>query len=220
MSLEALTALHGAGLLRPVDLHFARLMAGYADSGHEAIALIAALLSVELGRGHVCVELAAVDGKPFAGLESPLAPRLDAAQLRAALVAEARLCAGPASTAPLPLVLDGDRVYLHRYWAGEGRVAARLRALATRPVAAAPDARALLDRLYPDDSGRQRRAEARLRDGTDARAGGDQRRPGHRQDDHRGEPARRVRARRGSRVRNAVASAPRRADRQGGGTRG
>ena len=76
MSLEALTALHGAGLLRPVDLHFARLMAGYADSAHEAIALIAALLSVELGRGHVCVELAAVDGKPFAGLESALAPRL------------------------------------------------------------------------------------------------------------------------------------------------
>ncbi|MBP6479376.1 MAG: exodeoxyribonuclease V subunit alpha, partial [Pseudomonadales bacterium] len=152
MSLEALTALHGAGLLRPVDLHFARLMAGYADSAHEAIALIAALLSVELGRGHVCVELAAVDGKPFAGLESALAPLLDAAQLRAALAGEARLCAGPASTAPLPLVLDGDRVYLHRYWAGEGRVAARLRALATRPVAAAPDARALLERLYPDDS--------------------------------------------------------------------
>lgn len=152
MSLEALTALHGAGLLRPVDLHFARLMAGYADSAHEAIALIAALLSVELGRGHVCVELAAVDGKPFAGLESTLAPVLDAAQLRAALAGEARLCAGPASTAPLPLVLDGDRVYLHRYWAGEGRVAARLRALATRPVAAAPDARALLERLYPDDS--------------------------------------------------------------------
>ena len=152
MSLEALAALHGAGLLRPVDLHFARLMAGYADSAHEAIALIAALLSVELGRGHVCVELAAVDGKPFAGLESALAPLLDAAQLRAALAAESRLCAGPASTAPLPLVLDGDRVYLHRYWAGEGRVAARLRALATRPVAAAPDARALLERLYPDDS--------------------------------------------------------------------
>jgi exodeoxyribonuclease V alpha subunit len=152
MSLEALAALHGAGLLRPVDLHFARLMAGHADTAHDAIALLAALLSVELGRGHVCVELAAVDGKPFAALESELAPRLDAAQLRAALAAEPRICAAPATRQPRPLVLDGDRVYLHRYWAGEGRVAARLRALAARHVAAAPDARAMLDRLYADDS--------------------------------------------------------------------
>jgi exodeoxyribonuclease V alpha subunit len=152
MSLEALAALHRTGLLRPVDLHFARLIAGYADTAHDAIALLAALLSVELGRGHVCVELAAVDGKPFAALESELAPRLDAAQLRAALAAEPRICAAPAMRQPRPLVLDGDRVYLHRFWAGEGRVAARLRALAAQRVAAAADARAMLDRLYTDDS--------------------------------------------------------------------
>jgi len=152
MSLETLAALQRAGLLRPVDVHFARQLAGYAAHAPDAIALLAALLSAELGRGHVCVELAAIDGAPFAGLEPELAPRLDAAALRAALAAETGLCAraGAGDADARPLVLDGDRVYLHRYWASECRVAERLRELAQRRIEPGADAPALLARLYPD----------------------------------------------------------------------
>jgi exodeoxyribonuclease V alpha subunit len=150
MSLEALALLQEANFLRPVDVHFARQLVRHADSDPDAIALLAALLSVELGRGHVCVELGALDGKPFAGFETELAPRLDAARLGAALRAEPRLCAHEGAAEPRPLVRDGDRVYLHRYWLSECRVAARLRALAARRIALEEGSRELLHRLYPD----------------------------------------------------------------------
>jgi len=152
MSLETLGELLAEGWIRPVDLHFARQLARYADHDSDAIALLAALLSVELGRGHVCVELDALDGQAFAGLGTGSAPPLDATRLRSALGAERRLCARPGDAIARPLVLDGERVYLHRFWASECRVATRLRSLAERRIGLSDHTVTLLHALHPDVS--------------------------------------------------------------------
>jgi len=77
-----------------------------------------------LGEGHACLTL---------GVEEPGIPGEAAycstAALRAALEASV-LVGGPG--ARCPLILEGDRLYLHRYWQYEERLAQRLRALMAR----------------------------------------------------------------------------------------
>jgi exodeoxyribonuclease V alpha subunit len=152
MSLELLARLQEEGSIRALDLHFARQLAACASADHAQIALLGALLSVELGRGHVCIELDALDGRRFADLEDAQAPLLDAALLRRVLQRATDVCATPADAQARPLLLDGTRLYLQRYWQCEQRVAARLRAMSQRVHALDPAGIALLHALHEDQS--------------------------------------------------------------------
>jgi exodeoxyribonuclease V alpha subunit len=182
-----LIALMRAGALRAVDAHFAALMArlsaqpdadGAAGAAlaspaaaqparSAAVTLAAALVSAHAGEGHSCLPLArAAGGEAFPTVPgvAPQAPALPV--WRAALHASG--VAGAPQTqadAPTPLVLDGaDRLYLHRHWRDEARVAQRLCALAAPRADADPGAvRAVLGALFPGDDGGatgQRRAAA------------------------------------------------------------
>ncbi len=144
--LEGLFAsLQRGGLAGPLDLHFARLMCRLDDGGSEALALAAALVSRHTGEGHVCLPLdRASDGAGRAGegmvLPQP-GPWIDVLR-RSAVVG------GPGEFRPL--ILDGARLYLHRYWRHEYRLAAALEARAA-PFEL-PDEQALkqaLARLFP-----------------------------------------------------------------------
>ena len=53
-----LDALHGAGILSPLDVHFARAMGRIADESRQDVLLAAALLSRHVGNGHVCLDVA------------------------------------------------------------------------------------------------------------------------------------------------------------------
>ena len=140
------------------------------------LALAAALASHQLGRGHACLDLAAVlsdpqgtlalpperqesrPAEPDAALAPPRPPAtllagVDLKSWLAALDCPGRVGAGPGNT---PLVLIGERLYLRRYWQYEQTVGQAIRGRLTddgadRPFG--PDEQALLqaslDVLFP-----------------------------------------------------------------------
>jgi len=126
---------------------FARVVVRLAPGASDAVRIAAALTADATAAGHVCVDLAAVAGKPaFDGAFEvpPLAALIDA--LRAT-----PLVAAPGGFAPL--VLDRHRLYLHRYWRYETSLAAALRARSGQPAddVNEPALAAALARLFPDE---------------------------------------------------------------------
>ncbi len=156
------------GLIRELDYHFARLVdelvsrggenGGLADAA-DGVLLAAALVSRQTGEGDVCLHLADWAGRAaFEELPELSAPPLG--EWRAMLEA----CPAVAAAADAPLVLDGDALYLARYWAFETGLAAALRARA-ESWAEGVDRKRLADglrRLLGDDAAAagQRRAAA------------------------------------------------------------
>ncbi len=125
-----------AGVLAVADLRIAETLGRLADD-RTAPVLLAAALAVRAPRlGHVCVELATVAGTVTAdgadpvdgALPWPEPPAWRAALAASPLVTEGRM-------ADRPLVLDGDRLYLERYWHFEQEVA---RGLAERAAVVTP----------------------------------------------------------------------------------
>lgn len=121
-----------AGTLRPLDAHFAAFLSELEGRAVPALAAAAALVSQQLGEGHICADLGEHAGRPlFAepgeGSEGVTAPPL-ADWLEA--LRGCRVVAGPEALAPL--VLTGQRLYLQRYWSYERGLAERLRGLAGR----------------------------------------------------------------------------------------
>jgi exodeoxyribonuclease V alpha subunit len=108
-----------------LDLHFARLLVAEASAPSESLALAAALTSHASSEGHVCFDLRHTAGQPLAteAKAAILAPAL--ADWRRALLASG-VVGQPGEWQPL--ILDNaDRLYLHRYWHYEQRLAAALR---------------------------------------------------------------------------------------------
>ena len=111
----------------PLDLHFARFLAGFSTAAAGEVFLAAALLSRATGAGDVCLDLAAAAGQPVpatAGIDSPAAfPELDAwiAALRSSAVV-----GSPGQKRPLVLE-GGNRLYLRRYWEYEHAAAESVR---------------------------------------------------------------------------------------------
>ncbi|MGE3173038.1 MAG: exodeoxyribonuclease V subunit alpha [Planctomycetota bacterium] len=105
-----------------------RLCAAAGGTGDgRALAAAAAAVLEALQDGHTCAVLTAV--LAAAGEPAPWSdvPALRAALLATGAVADAAVDPDAAPARPLPLVLDGDRLYLLRHHAAERRVAARLR---------------------------------------------------------------------------------------------
>ena len=109
------------GLIRDLDLQFARLMGRLAKASGEPLLLAAALTSRAAGEGHVCLELAPIAGAPLEeGGES--APPLEA--WRTALLTSGVVGRAGDGT---PLILDlDDRLYLARHHHYEARLAEAL----------------------------------------------------------------------------------------------
>ncbi|WP_016855846.1 exodeoxyribonuclease V subunit alpha [Halomonas smyrnensis] len=164
------------GWLRSLDRAFAAFLhreATAANGMSEAsplLLLAAALASHQLGRGHVCLDLAQTLATPDLALSlppegdslddpPPLPSRVMAAleldAWRAALAQPELVADGPGST---PLVLAGTdarpRLYLRRYWQHEQDIHSRIFArLGSGENDEAPDAarlRPILDALFPE----------------------------------------------------------------------
>jgi len=158
------TRLTEAGELRRLSGAFARFVAslGRASPGDPspAVLLAATVLSELEGRGHSCLQLhdLATDpaallgwtGEQWQGLAATVAPLPKSAKAWAAQLAA---CEQVWQVGDLdygePLVFDGERLYLRRYWRDETVVAdsIRARAAATRPVDTAR-VRSWLDLLF------------------------------------------------------------------------
>jgi len=131
---------------------------GQASDG--ILARTAAWLSWSYTQGHVCLDLAEKCEQPwFDGLfmDEALAPSL--------IDWRTALCGSPCVAAPehyAPMVLDGNRLYLHRYYHDEGAIAQALLQRMNTPVPCDETVlRATLSRLFPDERfAEQKRAVA------------------------------------------------------------
>ena len=148
-----------AGELRRLSSAFARFIA-QLGTAPPPLVLAAAILSELEGHGHSCVQLADLAAGPAALLgwseEQWAQLAAAAAPLPRGVAGWRKLLAGCDQVwvreefdYDQPLVLDGERLYLRRYWRDETQVAraVRERAEATHPVDA-PLVRAWLDKLF------------------------------------------------------------------------
>ena len=131
--------------LRPLDVAFARFLAEQDAQADGAWLLLAALLSRRVADGHLCLDLSLWE--PLAEEQAWPASWREAV---ARILGDARrpdwIGAGSAAT---PLVLDGTRLYLRRYWNHERQVAEAIRARLAQAWAAPAHLRAELARLFP-----------------------------------------------------------------------
>ncbi|MDI5921343.1 exodeoxyribonuclease V subunit alpha [Halomonas sp. LR5S13] len=130
------------GWLRTLDRAFAAFLAREVPDASAPLLLAAALASHQLGRGHVCLDLERTLAEPDLALSLPpegdsledppprpsqLLGELALADWQEALTHPLIVGHGPGNT---PLVLDGPRLYLRRYWQHERsiqqHIAARL----------------------------------------------------------------------------------------------
>jgi len=129
-------------------------VAGAAPASVAAVARASAALSEAVSDGHVCLMLAALASEA-AGDDAPV--RLDVAGWRAALRASG-IVGTPDAPGVLPLILDDeDRLYLHRYFDFERRLARRLvqaREAGARDGAGSPELRAQLAELFAGNAAR------------------------------------------------------------------
>ena len=149
---ESLQKLQDAKALRPLDRYFADFISRASGSSEEQFLLAAALASRQLADGHVCLDLPQLAGKDFPGADElnrngaePTGGIGAAAQqyqiklpgrdewLAALQSPSAKICVGLPGERK-PLILDGTRLYLHRYHQYEMQVA---QALQQRAAAAA-----------------------------------------------------------------------------------
>ncbi|WP_322527717.1 exodeoxyribonuclease V subunit alpha [Salinicola sp. LHM] len=171
---EALALWVELGWLRQLDRHFAIFLAERDPGDDPLLWLAAALASHQVGRGHVCLSLSRVLEAPRSALSlPPLEEGNDAAQAVvlpesllegvtpqrwAAVLAASSIVAlaGEASGLATPLVLDGERLYLRRYWQAESGVAAHLRQRLGQPLAVADELAEQLAALF---AGNQREGD-------------------------------------------------------------
>ncbi|MFS7185791.1 exodeoxyribonuclease V subunit alpha [Serratia proteamaculans] len=138
------------GVLRPLDLQFARVVAG---SDEPEMLLAAACLSAEAGAGHVCLMLEQLlPENLFDGRQPELAQaawlaagQLDVAGWQQRLSASAAV--GDGSTA-MPIVLQQQRLYLQRMWQNEGEVAEFISSDSLPQAVEEAELRAILDQLF------------------------------------------------------------------------
>ncbi len=119
------------GLLRNLDLYFARQMFKLDASSNEQLMLPAALASRAIGDGDVCLDLAAVAATQLKDLKLSTEYRLDIPSLKELreTLRDSGVVGSPGEIAPL--ILDGrDHLYLGRYWWFEKQVADALLARA------------------------------------------------------------------------------------------
>ncbi len=153
-----LAQLRASGVVTPVDLGVAETVCRLAGETGEDVRVAVALAARAPRHGHVCVELDRVaerlavgaddgtPGTPAAAIEWP-----EPAMWRDRVAASPAVrVAGTHGDATRPLVLDGDRLYLDRYWRYEQRLLDRLQRLAgvTRHDTDPHVVRAWLDRLF------------------------------------------------------------------------
>lgn len=135
--LSALRARHEVEELSGFELEFAALMlelASEADSAtRTALALAAALTGQHMLDGHVCVDLAQVAGTLVLGTQAPALEDWLVRLSATPVVAKVDRHSTPGSGAR-PLILEGSRLYLQRYWRYERELAQRLRARAAMPL--------------------------------------------------------------------------------------
>lgn len=146
------------GQLRALDLAFARFLQAQDPHAPAIVPLLGALVSRQQADGHLCLDLSAWQsladdgGWPEPWRDAMAHVETDASPLLSStLVAHA----DDAHHSGCPLVLDGMRLYLRRYWNHEQRVAQAIGQRLARRAAAPTQLSEQLHRLFPTPAGAQ-----------------------------------------------------------------
>ena len=146
--LAMLDAAEAQERLRPLDTAFARFLAEQDPGADAGWLLLAALLSRRVADGHLCLDLALWE--PLADDQSWPAPWRDAiGRVLRDGHPPAWIAMGEGAA---PLVLDGSRLYLRRYWNHERQVAQAIRERLALPPSAPAHLREELARLFPGEA--------------------------------------------------------------------
>ncbi|CAH7345193.1 exodeoxyribonuclease V subunit RecD [Vibrio chagasii] len=136
-TISALEQLKEDGNLRQLDFHFAKtVIASETSELKELTAFAAALVSSELGKGNTCIRLDRVNlSRPF-GVESDLSAELfshipDASTWEDML--DKSLVVSRSSQTPL--IINGGRLYLNRFWRCETEISRDLALMASESSA-------------------------------------------------------------------------------------
>ncbi|UAW98056.1 exodeoxyribonuclease V subunit alpha [Halopseudomonas nanhaiensis] len=152
------------GWLRSLDKALVDFLLEQEPGCSPLVLLAAALVSHQLGHGHVCLHLGATLEEPDLALSLP--PEGEAAQgallpsrllgglslehWQEALQSSAVVDAHEPEQGSRPLVMAGPRLYLRRYWQYERDTVIALSRRLRQPLALAPGMSERLDRLFAD----------------------------------------------------------------------
>jgi exodeoxyribonuclease V alpha subunit len=137
--------------LRPLDVALARFMAERDIHAPPSLLWLTALLSRQLADGHLCLDLDALAEQAHEQ-DWPSSWREQLRELDAqhAELLNSPLVAGAdGNPANAPLVLDGHRLYLRRYWSHECQVATAIRERLSRTLVVPEQLAYELARLFP-----------------------------------------------------------------------
>jgi exodeoxyribonuclease V alpha subunit len=149
---EDLENLASVGAVSSLDIHFARFLERLNGGRNSGLALAAALVSAHTRRGHICIGLKNMGGKPIEGA-AELGPLPEAEIWRAELAAT-KAVGSPGEYKPLVLD-DAGRLYLYRYWEYQRKLAGNLRARIgeAADITAPGVLKERLDRVFPSAGG-------------------------------------------------------------------
>ncbi|HAS24206.1 MAG TPA: exodeoxyribonuclease V subunit alpha, partial [Vibrio sp.] len=142
--MDVLKFLADKGSIRQLDYQFARFIAQQATSHSQEIGFLAGVVSHELGKGHICTQLIQLhtaapeltaELAQLLGLYGETALQLNQKLLGIdwATVLQSSNLVGTTNDCVKPLMFDGQRVYLQRYWNYEVVLAETLNRL-SKPV--------------------------------------------------------------------------------------
>jgi exodeoxyribonuclease V alpha subunit len=117
--LERLKKLKDAQSIASIDYYFAKFIAEQSAAESDLVVLAAALVSYELGRGNVCVDLTEI-GTPFDLEDANVFADIS---LPASISRLLESLAIGVCTDNKPMILDGNLLYLNRYWHYQEQVA-------------------------------------------------------------------------------------------------
>ncbi|MUK78772.1 exodeoxyribonuclease V subunit alpha [Aliivibrio fischeri] len=148
--LKQLQHLMDHGVLRPLDLQFAKFIAQQEKSSDSnLLMLLSAITSHELGRGHVCIDIEQIEqGELFTLPAKYRDALLELVPERSTWAKQLNNASTVSNgTEATPLAFDGTRLYLQRYWAFEQRVSNRI-IKAAQSVVVNPQLSNTLDELF------------------------------------------------------------------------
>ncbi|OBT06403.1 exodeoxyribonuclease V subunit alpha [Vibrio cyclitrophicus] len=142
--MDVLKFLADKGSIRQLDYQFARFIAQQAAAHSQEVGFLAGVVSHELGKGHICTQLIqqytvgpeqTADLAQLLGLYGETALQLNQKLLGIDWVAvlQSSNLVGTTNDCVKPLMFDGQRVYLQRYWNYEVVLAETLNRL-SKPV--------------------------------------------------------------------------------------
>ncbi|MFC1237294.1 exodeoxyribonuclease V subunit alpha [Vibrio sp. F74] len=131
--LSNLETLSAKNSIRQLDVQFARFIHSIETQYADEVAFISGIVSNELSKGHICIKISELNFIEMLGLyghaSESLLSNLDGVDWQAVLT-EASCVGDDIDNQNQPLIFDGQRLYLQRYWYYEQFIATKLNMLA------------------------------------------------------------------------------------------